>query len=144
MTMRVLFAILLLALAGCGSSQPIVIRTETVSMQPPKITTAGVATIPTVTANGPAGDSTYTATVDVPAGKGKVTVTTHKDKPPTVGIDLQPTSVDTQRTDTVSGRIRTVTEHNPTFGQIVEIGLVAIGIACVLALIGWGIGKLKP
>lgn len=146
--------LLLLAVWGC-SAAPTVIETKPVTVKPPPIVINNAPTVPyTVpadTALEPSGatvimpaDSGYVAQDSTNGSKVEVRVHLHRNAPPTVSVVANPAPAVGMHTDTVSGRVQNVVENKPTFGQLVTIVLITVGVCAIVLFVLILLGKVKP
>jgi len=78
-------------------------------------------------------------------GSTKVTIRihSHTHKPPTVSAVVVPPPSQALVTDTISGKVTTVTVNKPTFGQVTTIVLITLGVASIILIIIFFTSKLR-
>lgn len=155
MKIQKLFCFSLLVIVGGCASTPTIIQTKPIEVQPPPVVVNNAPTAPYVvpadTAVNPVGqtvitpkDTGYVAVDSSNGAKVVIRVHLHAKAPPTVSVVANPPPAIGYHTDTLSGKIQTVTINKPTFGQYALIIFVTIGVmAIVLAVLAF-MGKIKP
>ena len=131
-----------------------VIQTKPVQVSPPPVIITNAPTKPyvqppetTLTAQGLAviaqPDTGYIYSDTTGSTKVIIRIHSHTHKPPTVSAVVVPPPSQALVTDTVSGRITTVTVNKPTFGQISVIVLITLGVASIILVIIFFVSKLR-